>query len=418
MTVEQSKSTKPAEEFVVKAAARFNNSRSRSTFFLALSALIILLLNGILPVIEGDAHYTASPIEVTFERYLELKEEDGNHRLTYTSERAIANYIARVIRQNPDLTVEEQVLLKAPPAFPVEMYTRFFYQHVFWWVSTAVSIASAILLFYNVFNYLIVRLKETDPKYLRLKSEVEDAVDKNVDPNTFDPWLEYEFNRKRKIQQHRANVRNSIQALDNKVDFDTKRKLRLYFEKYSECIEGGKEPVECLPTIVSGLTKEGIKYKQEKERLLSLLDPHYITQYVVDAEVKYFKKIHGTFVYSGENIEKINAADSYSAIKTDTARVAGDIGRKAVLILSVTIMFAVLLTITAVASVGKSPLWIMANIVAKIAPLIIQVPLAFDYTNRFMQVQIMPNLYSRRNICLLYFGSTKLDKKDWGLLDA
>ena len=46
----------------------------------------------------------------------------------------------------------------------------------------------------------------------------------------------------------------------------------------------------------------------------------------------------------------------------------------------------------------------LINIVTTVLPLIIQVPMAVDYCEKYMDEQLMPNLMSRRNIAFLYLA--------------
>jgi len=109
------------------------------------------------------------------------------------------------------------------------------------------------------------------------------------------------------------------------------------------------------------------------------------------------------FVYNGTN-NIGQTVDGYSLISTDGEQLKSDAGAKVVLSLSITVAFSTLLTLTAVSSAGQAPLWIFINVVAKLAPLLIQVPLAFDYNNSFMKKQLLPNLLNRRNIGLKYLA--------------
>ena len=112
------------------------------------------------------------------------------------------------------------------------------------------------------------------------------------------------------------------------------------------------------------------------------------------------------FVYNGETgIGR--SVDSYSLITTDSERVGRDAWKKILYSLLSVVAFAILLTVTAVTSVGKDPLWIVINVIAKIAPLLLQIPLAIDYSNSFMDVQIIANLLYRRSIGLLFLGERK-----------
>lgn len=371
------------------------DKRKRSSLFLLLTFAAILMLNGLLPVIEGSAHYTVEPVEMSYGEFKVLKNADTRYQLTFLSEGQIEIYKLRYETSHPEVSPEDMLLIEPPDTFPVKVYTKFFYAHTFWYISTAISLGSSILLFYSLFNYMLIRSKEGNDEYKALDKKVNEFIDSSVDPNTFEPWMDEAFNRRRKIMQHESNIKYAISNLDKSVDFRIKQKLKKYFEH--DC-DKSFSPAE--------LTKQERKYMRRKEALLAQLDPVYIEQYVVDAPVKNFKYIHPMFVYNGTNKEGLTT-DGYSLIKTDAERIGGDAGRKVALLISFTLLFAVLFTMTAVASIGKDPFWVVVNVLAKITPLIMQIPFAIDYTENFMSTQIMTNLINRRNIALLYLGKMK-----------
>ena len=67
-------------------------------------------------------------------------------------------------------------------------------------------------------------------------------------------------------------------------------------------------------------------------------------------------------------------------------------------------MFATLLTITVVTATEKPWYWILIDIITTLTPLVIQIPMAYDYCNNYMEEHLIPNLLSRRSIALLYLA--------------
>ena len=62
---------------------------------------------------------------------------------------------------------------------------------------------------------------------------------------------------------------------------------------------------------------------------------------------------------------------------------------------------------TVVTAADKPWYWIVIDILATISPLIMQVPLAFDYCAQYMEEQLIPTLMSRKSIALLYLAYEK-----------
>jgi len=373
------------------------NKRARSIFFLFLSALIILGVNSMLPVIQGDAHYTAQAIDVTYSQYKDYYSQDDNYQLTWGSDQRIALYLKEYIKENPQLTEEDKVLAEPPNSFPVKMYTKFFYQHTFWYVSTMISLASAVILFYSLFNYLIIVAKDRNARYNKLDDDLVKMSDESLDPDTFEPWVDNVFNAKRKINQHKSNVKYDLDVLEHKTSYEIKRRFKEYYKETDEVLRNN---------ILDGLTpisKKEWKYFTKKQQLLELLEPEYINEYVMGGRVQHFKYVHPMFIYNGTN-EIGRTTDSYSNMHSDASRLALDARRKITISLTVTLVFATLFTITAVGSVEQSLTWFIISIISKIAPLLIQIPMAFDYSNNFMNKHLIANLLSRRAIGLLYLA--------------
>lgn len=372
-----------SERVIAKTTAFVSNKRNRSVLFLILSAILILGINALLPVIEGGVGYTAVPISNSYSSYLAMRELDPNIRLTWVSKGLELAYLTGQVPTEP----------------MVMYYTKFFFQDYFWYISTITSISSALILFYGVFNYFITVMRERYQKYVKLEDELTSTVDKYIDPVTFEPWMDNTFNHRRKIQQHITNVKYKIDKLERKTHYKIKRQLRPYFETVNK--EGALVPY--------GTFKLGWRAKQylrKKEKLLYLLEESYIKEYVVNGRVKHFHYLYPMFVYSGEN-NSGHTVDNYSLLKTDTRRIRDDATGRIVLSIAITFLFAVLMTVTVMSSIEQQPLWIVINTIAKIAPLVIQIPLATDYSNDFMNKQLIGNLLGRRSIMLLYLADMK-----------
>lgn len=372
-----------------------NNKQSRSLIILIAAFTIVLAINAVLPVIEGDAHYTAEAIETTYGEYLDMKEENVHYRLSWASEKLMDIYVYKYIDKHPELSPDEQMLITVPDGFKVKVYTKFFYQYPFWYIGTITSLASSVLLFYALFNYLITKGKEKYARYVELSTELDKLVDSELDPVTFEPWVHDEFNRRRKIKQHLSNIKYDLDALERNTRYDVKHRFREFYK-----VRGTDKEYEID---VKALRGRDLKYYKRREKLLELLDATYIKEYVANGYVKRFKYVYPMFVLNGTNTVG-HTTDSYSLITSDHKRITSDAGGKIVLSLVITVLFAVLFTVTAVASYQQSPFWIVINILAKIVPLLIQIPLAFDYSNAFMTQQLIGNLMSRRSISYLYLA--------------
>ena len=352
------------------------NKHTRSLVFLILTVFVIFAINALLPTVEGKSHYTADPITVTYKEYLELKEQNANYNLTFSSEEAILIFVNTH-------TVDGILTTPIPDDMQVSVYTKFFFQHTFWYITTITRTVSAILLFFSVFNFLLTKYKDKYERYINLSNELVTLSNNSLDPSTFEPWMEDTFNHDRKIKQHIDNVKYELSKLEQKTSY----KIRMLAKK---------DPTDprCR------------HYLHKREDLQAMLDETYINDVVIHRSVSNFKYIHPSFVTCGVN--KIGrTTDSYSLIKSDTSRLSKDMFSKALVSTMLTIMFATLLTVTIVTAADKPWYWIVIDILTTLAPLLLQIPLAYDYCNTYMEEHLITNLLSRRTIALLYLADMK-----------
>lgn len=393
----------PVEQIINRGTELITNKRSRSVIFVIISFIFILAINSLLPVIEGEAHYTADAVKMSYQEYRTRAAEDKHIRLTWSSEQSVDRFVKDYISTNPDLTTEEKmpmtILATHGAALEVHVYTKFFFQSTFWYISTLIAMVSSTVMFYSLFNYLLTIAKERRKTYVDLLEELATMRDNHLDPITFEPWMIDVFNYERKIKQHKANVKYEIDKLERKVDHRVRKNLQPFFTAY------GTENEFPLASM-ENLTKKELKYANKKLKLLSLLDDDYIKEYVVDGKVKYFKYIHPMFVYNGQNLIG-RSVDTYSNIQSDSHRIGKDAAVRIMSIVMMTLIFTTALTVTVISATNQSPFWIVVNVITRIAPLLLQIPLAMNYSNNFMDTQLITNLINRRSIGYLYLASNK-----------
>ena len=382
-------------------ASVVTNKRSRSLVFLVTTFVLILLANGLLPLISGQAHYTAEIQEVTYGQFIALDRQDPLVDLTYGSKVMITAYKELYQLKNPDLTPEEITLLEPPNDMKVNVYTKFFFESPWWYFDTGLSLISAVFLFYAVFNYLIVRSKDVRIEHINGEYTIKQLNEKYLDPDTFEPWIELSFNKERKIKQHIRNIKQQLKDLEVKTPYTIRRRFKKHFLNLQDVDE-----TNLLPVLYVKMNKKERQYINKKEELLSQLDETYIEESVVDNKVPNFREIRAGFVYSGVNHEGVGQ-DEYSAILTDKERIRGSILSKVLLSLSTTLGFASILTVLSVNVTSQAPLWIFLTILTKLVPLFLQVYFAIDYNNWFMENQLLPNLKARENIAMRYLAEMR-----------
>jgi hypothetical protein len=356
------------------------NKNVRSTILLIVTLIVVLIINSLLPVFEGNTHYTEDSVAMSYAEYKKLYNENHHYQLTWMSEQKVKNYVDTYIKEHPEIPYEERHLIEPPAGFHVEVYTKFFFSYSYWYLTTIIHVISTVLVFYSVFNFLLIRKKKADSKYIDLDKQVTTLVETSLDPVTFEPWIEDEFNYHRKLQQHHNNIKYKLHKLDKKTDY----KIRIAYKKNPD------DPI-CE------------KYKHKREELLEYVSDTYIEDYLREIKVHGYKHIYPTFVTVGYNAIG-HAVDNYSLLKSDSRRLGEDSVRKVLTATLLTVLIAILLTITVVTSLDKPWYWMLINIITTILPLVIQIPMAVDYCEKYMDEQLMPNLISRRNIAFLYLA--------------
>lgn len=373
-----------AEETITKVMGIVKDKNTRNIFFLIVSVIIVLAINSLLPVIEGSAHYTEAIEEMSYAEYKEKVSKDANYNLTWASKKSINEYIDEYIEEN-GIPIYQKYSIEPPDNFKVSVYTKFFFNHPYWWISTLTHIVSVLLIFYSVFNYILSKRKQSNTRYVSLSEEVDVATKTTLDPTTFEPWMMNVFNKNRKIIQHKSNIKYKLDLLTKHTSYKVRN--------------------------ADVNNKRRIKYELKKKQLEEQLTDEYIKQYILSKKVKGFVYIHPTFVTSGYNV--IGASiDSYSLLKSDSEKLSGDSFKKIVASILLTTMFAILLTFTVGSSVDQPWYWILLNIITKLVPMAIQIPLAYDYCESFMDNHLITNLISRRNIALLYLADMQKNVKE------
>ena len=356
------------------------NKNVRSTAVLIVTIVLVLLINSVLPIIEGNTHYTEDAVTVTYKEYKELKQKNNHYQLSWVTEKDIAVYKLKYIAEHPEIVLDDTYLIEPPDHFKVEVYTKFFFQYPFWYLSTTLHVVSTILVFYSVFNYLLTRAKSSYSKYTELDLQVTTLVDTRLDPVTFEPWMDEHFNYPRKLLQHKANITYKLNKLERKTDALIRIKAKT-------------DPTD----------PKCAKYICAKEDLYYYLQDDYINTYLKDINVKGFQYIHPTFVTSGYNVVG-RSVDTYSLIKSNSRRLGEDSVRKIITTTLLTVLIAVLLTLAVISSLDKPWYWMIINIITTILPLAVQIPMAYDYCDKYMEEQLITTLIQRRSIAFLYLA--------------
>jgi hypothetical protein len=142
--------------------------------------------------------------------------------------------------------------------------TRIFYSASYWYSLIASTIASALILYSTATND-IDNYKVKDEQVLKLKSELDNQVNNNVE-NDFEKFL-VEENQKRKIYAWKQKVSNKINRIER---FARVKDIELYYSNEEEL-------------------KKDNKYCQKRAKLEHLMSDEYIYTHLYYLRVKYPK---------------------------------------------------------------------------------------------------------------------------------
>lgn len=369
----------------------------KSKILLIVAIVAILAINSLIPVLKASAHYTEAAEEITYGEYKEL---DPRYELTFFSRALIKEYKETVIRLNPDLTAEEMFLIEPPENMKVSVYTKFFFENYMWYVENILNVVSAVVLFYSIFQYYLLKKKETTEEYLEIKRRVDLANESAVDPKELEEYLEKDFNMPRKLKQHISNVKNKLIALENKTSIEIKNKFKEHFEFY-EKLENPIKGYNKLPSVIYNLGRKERRYKEKKEELLNKISKSYLEKYLKDIKVKGYNEITAGFVYTGDlKVNKVG--DEYSNILSDAKRIRRDSYLKILYSIGIVLSFATIITLLAVDIENMSTIDLVIRAISKLTPLSLQIKLGIDYSDTFLNDQLIKNLVFREKIITMF----------------
>lgn len=142
--------------------------------------------------------------------------------------------------------------------------TKIFYSASYWYSLIASTIASALILYSTATND-IDTYKVKDEQVLKLKGELDNQVNNNVE-NDFEKFL-VEENQKRKIYAWKQKVSNKINRIER---FARVKDIELYYSNEEEL-------------------KKDNKYCQKRAKLEHLMSDEYIYTHLYYLRVKYPK---------------------------------------------------------------------------------------------------------------------------------
>lgn len=256
-----------------------------------------------------------------------------------------------------------------------------------WWYRVFRVLFSNILIFIGTFMYLLDLAVRTYEEIAEKRKQVEIAVEKHIDPVTFDPF-HIAFERKRKIKYYKKVMQNRLEKLERKAKL---KSLKLWQEYHNE-----EKPT---PSLRRAFLRD--KYCRKKITILEQLSPEFIEEKIDLMRLNY-RPNSKSFITNGYN-KVSNLYDEY-AVETRTAKLASDLIPKFLIMAGFLIAGESIIVEFQMADSWTAALFGMA---LKIVPLFIQIYMAFSYRDVYIDEKIMVDFRKRLDIITLYLASLK-----------
>jgi len=285
-------------------------------------------------------------------------------------------------------------------------YKSYFFASEWFYLETLFNTVLVMIFYISLINFLISRRQDKDEIYIALSSDINGMiVDNDLPAVKFEPFLDI-WNNNRKIKQHIANVKFQISKLIKKTPY----RIRKVFDKKDD--KGNilfvfpaelHEKIKFYHLIKLNRRRRQLKFYQKKTILESKLTKSYIENTVVFEKVKYFKQIDPSFIYSGKNgLHK--TTDEYSSIQNDGKVLSKDLRKKVLVGFSITMMITSILAFTMFKATDD---WIVIvyMVALRMLPLVLQTIMGIDYSNSYMQKQLIPTIKYRLSIASVFLAN-------------
>lgn len=263
-----------------------------------------------------------------------------------------------------------------------------------WWWDVFRTITTNLLVLFGTLAYFLKKAWEEEPKIRERQKEVQALVDAHLDPITFDPFLP-KFNRKRKIEAYKRAMSNKLDKLEKKY-----YKKSVSLELWAEWENTPRKSQELKDRF------EADKYCQEKHLILNQLTKEYIEKNIDKIELDY-KPIQKTFVANGYVSQTMSKYDDY-AVESGSNKMIRDLSPR------IFLMFGWLIALNSVAINAIQQETRLIGLIVflfTMLPLIIQIFVAQDYTDKFIKEKILVDFQKRKDIMINYLAYLKEGKE-------
>jgi hypothetical protein len=263
-----------------------------------------------------------------------------------------------------------------------------------WWWDVFRTITTNMIVLFGTLAYFLKKAWEEDKNIIEKEREVKALVTAHLDPITFDPFLP-EFNRKRKVEAYKRAMSNKLDKLERKY-----YKKQLSLELWAEWSKTDKKTKELKDRF------DNDAYCQKKQLILNQLTPEFIQKNIDKMEIDY-KPIQKTFVANGYVSKRMSQYDDY-AVEAGSQKMFRDLAPK----IGLTFGWLVALNSVAIEALKQETRLIgLIIFLFTMLPLIIQIFIAQDYTDKFVKEKILVDFQKRKDIMINYLAYLKEGKE-------
>lgn len=263
-----------------------------------------------------------------------------------------------------------------------------------WWWDVFRTITTNMIVLFGTLAYFLKKALQEDTNIQEKNKEVKALVTAHLDPITFDPFLPV-FNRKRKIEAYKRAMSNKLDKLEKKY-----YKKQLSLELWAEWSKADKKTKELKDRF------DNDKYCQNKQILLNQLTENYINKNIDKMEIDY-RPVQKTFVANGYVSKRMDRYDDY-AVEAGSEKILRDLGPK----IALTFGWLVALNSVAINALEQETRLIgLLVFLFTMLPLIIQIFIAQDYTDKFVKEKILVDFQKRKDIMINYLAYLKEGKE-------
>lgn len=261
-----------------------------------------------------------------------------------------------------------------------------------WWYRVFRVLTSNIFIFVGTLLYLLDLALRTREDIIAKKNEVKIAVDKYIDPVTFDPFY-LGFERERKINYYKRAMEAKLEKLESRAKMED---LALWNKQEKNVDEHGK----IIDKEIDTQFNEN-KFCKKKKVLLTQLTDEFIQQHINYMKVPY-RPNSKSFVTNGYN--KPHAMYDEYAVEPRRSKLFWDLMPKFLVMAGFLIAGE---SVVVEFMMADSLLASFFNMLMKITPLMLQVYFAFAYCDAYIDEKVMVDFRKRLDIITLYLASLK-----------